>query len=64
MIAPEDMRGRYMGVFGLTWASAMTVGPALGMSLFSVHAPALWTCCVALGLAGAVLALGVEREGN
>jgi len=26
-IAPEDQRGRYLGLFGLTWNLGMAVGP-------------------------------------
>lgn len=29
-LAPADMRGRYMGVYSLTWGAAMGVGPVLG----------------------------------
>ncbi len=28
--APEEMRGRYMAVFGLSWALPQTVGPGRG----------------------------------
>lgn len=31
--APADMRGRYMGVYNLTWAVAAGVGPVLGGAL-------------------------------
>lgn len=29
-LAPTDMRGRYMSLFGLTWSVAMGIGPLLG----------------------------------
>jgi MFS family permease len=56
-LAPANMRGRYMGVYGLMWSMALTVGPALGMRLFAVGQYALWLTCGGLGLlAGAIIA--------
>jgi MFS family permease len=47
-LAPANMRGRYMGLYTVTWASALVVGPALGLRLYG-HAPALfWLASVAL----------------
>jgi MFS family permease len=41
--APEDMRGRYMAVFGLSWALPATVGPSLaGLILDSYNPNLLW----------------------
>ena len=52
-LAPEDMRGRFMGVLGIAWNSATMLGPALGMALFSVWPDGVWLVCLALGLAAA-----------
>jgi MFS family permease len=41
--APEEMRGRYMGVFGMTWMIPATVGPGLaGMVLDNYNPNLLW----------------------
>jgi MFS family permease len=41
--APEDMRGRYMAVFGLSWALPATVGPsAAGLILDNYNPNLLW----------------------
>jgi MFS family permease len=41
--APEDMRGRYMAVFGLTWAIPQTLGPgAAGYILDNYNPNLLW----------------------
>jgi len=41
--APEDMRGRYMAVFGLSWAIPATVGPSLaGLILDNYDPNLLW----------------------
>ena len=58
-MAPEAMRGRYLGIYGLTWAAALTCGPSLGMALFAWHPPALWIACGILGLlSSAIVAFG------
>jgi len=49
-LAPPDMRGRYMGVYGLTWGVAMGIGPVLGGTLNDQVAPvAIWYAGLALG---------------
>ena len=54
--APEDMRGRYMAVSGLTWSIAFTVGPYFaGLLLDSANPNLLWVFC---GIVGMVAALG------
>ncbi len=41
--APEDMRGRYMAVFGLSWALPATIGPsAAGLILDNYDPNLLW----------------------
>jgi MFS family permease len=41
--APEEMRGRYMAVFGLSWALPATVGPsAAGLILDNFNPNLLW----------------------
>ena len=52
-LAPEHMRGRYMGIYGLTWATAIMVGPSLGMLGFAWQPVFFWLGC---GLLGAMAA--------
>jgi MFS family permease len=54
-LAPPEMRGRYMGVSGLTWSSALIIGPALGMKLLAANPPLYWIACVGLGLFAAAI---------
>ena len=54
--APEDMRGRYMAVFGLTWAIPSIFGPgAAGLILDNLNPNLLWyvagILCAAAALA-------------
>jgi len=52
-LAPPEMRGRYMGVSGLTWALALIIGPAAGMKLFAAAPLIYW---IVSGAAGAFAA--------
>ena len=60
-LAPAHMRGRYMGVYGLVWAAALIIGPALGMKLLALGPAALWLSCGALGLVAATIILGETK---
>jgi MFS family permease len=54
--APEEMRGRYMAVSGLTWSIAFTVGPYFaGLILDSSNPNLLWVFC---GIVGMLATLG------
>lgn len=49
--APEQMRGRYMAVSGLSWSIAFTVGPYFaGLILDSANPDMLWALCGLIGL--------------
>lgn len=49
--APEQMRGRYMAVSGLTWSIAFTVGPYFaGLILDSANPNMLWMLCGLIGM--------------
>ena len=49
--APEDMRGRYMAVSGLSWSISFTVGPYFaGLILDGANPSLLWTFCGIIGL--------------
>jgi len=56
-LAPPHMRGRYMGVNGMTWALSLILGPAFGMKLLAFSPGALWLACGGLGLLAAVVIL-------
>jgi MFS family permease len=61
-IAPEHLRGRYQGAYGVFFGSGSITGPALGTFLFT-HGPArFWALCGVLGLAGAVFTLLGRRK--
>jgi len=66
-LAPESMRGRYLGLYGLTWATAVACGPALGMWIFSYRPEVLWIGCgltglLAAGIVGGLIASRRSRE--
>lgn len=54
-LAPAEMRGRYMGVYGFSWAMAIVCGPVIGMTLFSINPVLLWTVCGVLGVLAAII---------
>ena len=58
-LAPPEMRGRYMGVSGLTWALALILGPAAGMKLFAASPLIYW---IVSGAAGAFAAFVILCE--
>ena len=50
-LAPPDMRGRYMGLYGITWGVAFGIGPLIGGYLNDNVAPvAIWIFGLAAGL--------------
>jgi MFS family permease len=59
-IAPEHLRGRYQGLYGLFWGTGSVTGPALGTLLFTASVTGLWVLCGALGLLAAILVLAVR----
>jgi MFS family permease len=52
-IAPETMRGRYIGALQMAWAAANVVGPQIGLRLYGVKPIAVWLGCGSLGLVAA-----------
>ncbi len=61
-LAPPDMRGRYMGVYGLTWGVAMGIGPVLGGTLNDQVAPvAIWYAGLVLGAVATIGFLVLAR---
>ena len=65
--APEEMRGRYMAVFGLSWAFPQTIGPgAAGYILDNFNPNLLWyiggALCAVSALSYWALHLGLGRQ--
>lgn len=56
-LAPAHLRGRYQGIWGLTWSAGLILGPILGILLYSRSSNALWLTCGALGLLASILLL-------
>jgi predicted MFS family arabinose efflux permease len=62
-IAPQDMRGRYMSIFSLSWGVAAGIGPVVGGYLNDNISPqAIWFGGGAIGLIGAVWFLIQHRN--
>jgi len=65
--APEEKRGRYMGMFGVTWSIPATIGPgAAGLILDNLNPDLLWyiggVFCLISSLAYYALHLKLGRE--
>jgi MFS family permease len=54
-LAPEPMRGRYIGALSTSWAGASMIGPAIGLQAYGFHPAMLWFGCAALGGLGALI---------
>jgi MFS family permease len=61
-IAPEHLRGRYQGAWGLTWGLAFVLAPALGAAIFAWSPDALWLTCGLLGVLAALLLLETRSQ--
>ena len=56
-LAPERMRGRYMGLWHLMFSAGLLLGPAAGTWIYGRNPAALWWSCLAVGVLGGFLAL-------
>jgi MFS family permease len=61
-LAPERLRGRYMGAWSFAWGIGLVTGPLLGTALYAWRPDALWLTCLALGALGAGLALATPAR--
>lgn len=52
-LAPDEMRGRFMGVLGVSWNAATMLGPVIGMTLFEVSPAIVWASCLVCGVGAA-----------
>jgi MFS family permease len=62
-IAPERLRGRYQGAWGLTWGLAFVFAPGLGAASYAWSGDGFWLLCGLLG-AGAAACLFAARPGR
>lgn len=60
-LAPDDMRGRYVGFLGFAWCAGNTASSAFGMALYDHHPAILWTLNATLGVLAAVLILSSRK---
>jgi MFS family permease len=61
-LAPEHLRGRYMGLWHSTWSIGMLLGPTMGTYIYERSPNALWLTCLAFGTAATLLALAKPSE--
>jgi MFS family permease len=62
-LAPEDMRGRYMAVFGFSWVIPFAIGPLLaGLVMDNLNPNLLWLSAGVIGLVAAATFYWLERQ--
>ncbi len=62
-VAPEVMRGRYMGVYGMTWGLSFGLGPVVGGIINDALGPVyVWQVMAVIGLASALAFLMIGRK--
>ena len=62
-MAPVAMRGRYMGVFSMSFSSAIMIGAPLGgMVLKHLGGAYVWGGCLAVGLLAALIYQSIRKE--
>lgn len=55
-LAPADMRGRYMSIYGLTWPISSALAPLLGGAVGKLIGPtAIWTSGMGVGMISTLL---------
>ncbi len=60
-LAPDHMRGRYMGAVGLVWSFCFIAAPTLGLRLHEANPSAVWLAGGAMGAAAALWILRLRR---
>jgi predicted MFS family arabinose efflux permease len=61
-LAPADIRGAYMGIFGSTWSVGWALTPFLGLQVRSAYGDAtMWTCVAVLGVLAGITGLAAAR---
>ncbi len=64
LLAPESLRGRYMGAMELAHSLGAIIGPALGAQLYQCGPLALWGGCGLIGILSALVILGSASAAN
>jgi MFS family permease len=54
-LAPEQYRGRYLGLVMVMWSLGLVIGPPVGTFVFEHNPAAVWIACGALGVISATL---------
>ncbi|MFD3417419.1 MFS transporter [Streptomyces decoyicus] len=62
VMAPEHLRGRYLGVYQLSWSIGGAVAPALLTALLEGGAALPWVFLTAISVLAVPLALGLDRR--
>ncbi len=57
LVAPDHLRGRYVGAMQVMFSLGSVAGPALGVVLYRLIGANTWWCCGAVCLVGLVLAV-------
>lgn len=65
-LAPEELRGRYMGAWGLMWSLGLTLGPSFGTIVYGKNPQFVWIGCAVLGIVAALFVLRnpIRRTAN
>ncbi|HXA19918.1 MAG TPA: MFS transporter [Thermoanaerobaculia bacterium] len=63
-LAPEQYRGRYLGLLMMMWSLGMVIGPPAGTLVFEHNPTAVWAACGTLGVIGAALMMGSPKLGT
>jgi MFS family permease len=63
-IAPEHLRGRYQGLYGVFWGTGSVTGPAIGTWLLAQSVTGFWALCGALGLVASLMVLAGRPPGR
>jgi len=62
--APDHLRGRYQGAWGVTYGLGLVLGPTIGTFVFSKNPTVLWTGCLLVSCVAAALLLIMHRLKN
>src|SRR5581483_1027332 len=61
-LAPQDIRGAYMGAFGGTWSVGWALTPFLGLQVRHTYGDAtMWMCVAAVGVVAGITGLVAAR---
>jgi MFS family permease len=61
-LAPDHLRGRYLGAIGLSWQTGFLIGPSLGGAVLGIRPLALPVLCGAGCLVAALATTAVDRS--